>query len=466
MAFFQSSIVQKHIKNLDKNEIELKYSDFKSFFLEKSIQENIKLAKEEQFQEGFLRELFVKILGYTLYPDTNYNLTTEYKNIKDSKKADGAIIVNSKVFGIIELKSINTTDLNKIEEQAFSYKNNQRDCIYVITSNFEKLRFYIDNAVEFLEFNLFELTFEQFKLLYLCLAYENLSKNLPKNIKEESASQEDTITKKLYKDYTKFKNDLFENLIERNSQHNRLVLYKKTQKLLDRFLFILFAEDKYLLPPNSIRLILEQWNQLKDLDEYTPLYNRFKKYFGYLNEGYKAKNYEVFAYDGGLFNQDEILENLAIDDDVLYKHTLILSAYDFESEVDVNILGHIFEHSLNEIDEIKAQLDGTVIDKSKTKRKKDGVYYTPKYITKYIIDNSLGQLCIEKRSELNINEDEYYYDPKRNKETTRSLIDKLKNHKNWLLDLKICDPACGSGAFLNQALDFLISEHQIGRAHV
>ena len=73
------------------------------------------------------------------------------------------------------------------------------------------------------------------------------------------------------------------------------LLFKKSQKLLDRYLFLFFAEDRQLLPPNSVRMILSQWEQLRDLDEYTPLYNRFKKYFGYLNSGHKGKQYDIFA---------------------------------------------------------------------------------------------------------------------------------------------------------------------------
>lgn len=83
----------------------------------------------------------MKVLGYTLNPTPDFNLTNEYKNIKDSKKADGAIIMNDSVKAVIELKGNNTTDLDKIEAQAFGYKNNQHDCVYVITSNFKKLRF-------------------------------------------------------------------------------------------------------------------------------------------------------------------------------------------------------------------------------------------------------------------------------------------------------------------------------------
>lgn len=369
-------------------------------------------------------------------------------------------MVQDKVVAVIELKGTNTIDLGKIEGQAFGYKNNQPDCVYVITSNFEKLRFYIDNAIEHLDFNLFTLTEDQFKLLYLCLGYDNISKNIAKKIKDESLSEEDVITKKLYKDYSLFKRELHQNLVLLNPDFDPLELFKKSQKLLDRFLFLLFGEDRQLLPPNSVKIILQQWNQLKELDEYIPLYERFKKYFGYLNTGFKGKQYDVYAYNGGLFKPDTILDTIKIDDDLLYKHTLKISEYDFASEVDVNILGHIFENSLNELDEIKAQLEGQVIDKSKSKRKKDGVFYTPKYITKYIVDNTIGKLCTEKKVELNIIDEEYFSDKKRTNKIKQPLLEKLTVYRNWLLQLTICDPACGSGAFLNQALDFLITEHK------
>jgi type I restriction-modification system DNA methylase subunit len=457
---FQKTIISKYLKAQNNKLLLTQWNLFMAHFHNTDIQENIRNAKEEQYQEGFLRDLFVDVFGYTLNPATGFNLTTEYKNIKDSKKADGAIIIEEKVVGVIELKGTNTTDLGKIEEQAFNYKNNQTGCTYVITSNFEKLRLYIDDSVRFTEFNLFNLKQEEFNLLYLMLAFENIKNNIPKKIKDESLNQEDIVTKKLYKDYSVFKRELFQNLTLLNPELDPLLLFQKSQKLLDRMLFLLFGEDRGLLPPNSVRQILEQWVKLKDLDEYVPLYSRYKKYFGYLNTGFKGKNHDVFAYNGGLFKDDEILDQVKIDDDILYKHTFLLSQYDFASEVDVNILGHIFENSLNEIDEIKAQLAGEEIDKSKTKRKKDGVFYTPKYITKYIVENTVGKLCEEKKTEFKIAEEDYFTDKKRQQKTKETLLAKLDSYRNWLLQITIVDPACGSGAFLNEALNFLIKEHQ------
>lgn len=530
---FQKTIQNKYIKA--QGDISEKWELFKNHFHNPSVQENIRNSKEEQYQEGFFRDLFVNILGYTLNPDKDFNLTTELKNEKDSKKADGGILSPSNEFkpiGIIELKGTNTTDLGKVENQAFGYKHNHRNCLYVIISNFEKLRFYIDNAINHIEFNLFTLTEDEFKLLYLLLSLNSITNDIPKKLKAESISQEDVITKKLYKDYSVFKRELFANLCALNTEIDKLILFKKSQKLLDRFLFLFFAEDSYLLPPNSVREVLKQWGKLKELDAYTPLYERFKKYFGYLNTGYKGKKHDIFAYNGGLFKPDEILDTVKIDDEILYKHTKTLSEYDFNSEVDVNILGHIFENSLNEIEEIEAQLKNSIslnktppmglnkrppmglnplesstpLESSKTglnqtspmgsnqtppmglnktspmglnpledsnplggrkvsKRKKDGVFYTPKYITQYIVENTVGKLCNDKKEELNIIEEEYFkgINPlgrKRNKKTITHLLQKLKDYRAWLLELTICDPACGSGAFLNEALNFLIAEHK------
>ena len=462
MSLFQNSVLNKYLKGLETEKVKEAYKRFTSHFHNTTIQENIRNSKEEQYQGEFLIDLFVNVLGYTKNPTPDFNLTTELKNIKGSKKTDGAILSGENALAVIELKGTNTTDLSKVETQAFGYKNNQPGCNYVITSNFEKLRFYIDNAVDFEEFNLFELTKERFDILWLCLSSDYLLKNTPKKIKDESLTQEENITKKLYKDYSEFRNEIFDSIQKENPEYDKLTLFKKTQKLLDRFLFIFFAEDRLLLPPNSIRSIVNQWTDLRDkYDEYFPLYDRFKKYFGYMNTGHKGEQHDIFAYNGGLFVPDEILDNIKINDDILFKHTVNLSNYDFESDVSVNILGHIFEHSLNDIEAIQSEIEGISTDQSKAKRKKDGVFYTPKYITKYIVHNTIGKLCGEKRIELDIKEAEYEKERKgRQIATLKKLTQKLDDYRKWLLQITICDPACGSGAFLNQALEFLIAEHR------
>ena len=464
---FQKTILKKYLGLIDDVEVSKAWKQFQAYFLDAQIQANIQHSKEEQFQEGFLRELFVKVLGYTLNPSPNYNLITEKKNEKNSKKADGAILVDGNVIAVIELKDHKTTDLSKIEAQAFGYKSQHKDTRLVIISNFEKLRLYIDNAVEYHEWSLFYLTEEEFRELYLCLAWPQVERGIALQMKQESVSSEDQITKALYKDYSQFKRVLFADILKQNptpegkdEKEWQLLLFKKTQKLLDRLLFIFFAEDCGLLPPNSMVQIIDQWEKLKEMDEYRPFYDRVKKYFGYMNTGFQGKKYEIFAYNGGLFKPDEILDTIKISDDLLVEHTRKLSEYDFESDVDVNILGHIFENSLSEIEEVTQQINSGAVPQT-SKRKQDGVFYTPQYITKYIVENTVGRLCSEKKQQLNIVEEEYFSDQRRQMQTKKRLMDQLQQYRDWLLQITILDPACGSGAFLNAALQFLMAEHKL-----
>ncbi|PWG04931.1 Eco57I restriction-modification methylase domain-containing protein [Polaribacter aquimarinus] len=489
MSLYQTSVLKNHINLQEKEVIVKAYKKYVKYFLNPTIQENIRSSKEEEYQGIFLTELFVNILGYTLKPKADFNLVAEYKNQTNSRKADGAILHNDIAIGVIELKGTKTKDLESIRKQAFDYKANQKGCVYVITSNFEKLRFYINDATEFEEFNLFELTKERFQLFYLCLQKDNIINNVPLKIKEASIVQEEKITKDFYKDYSLFKRELYRDLVKQNAKrlktqnvissavekspeeqaeqqrlekNVKLTLFKKSQKLIDRFLFIFFAEDRSLLPANSTQQILDKWKDDVDFGDDRPLYTLFKQYFKFLDQGRAgtSKRAEIYAYNGGLFKEDTLLDSLLIDSDLLYKHTHKLAGYDFESQVDVNILGHIFENSLNEIESVNAEIEGANFDKQTSKRKKDGVFYTPKYITKYIVENTVGKLCEEKKAALGIKEEEYFKGRKnRNKTTITKLVGLLDTYRDWLLQLTICDPACGSGAFLNQALNFLIAEH-------
>ena len=242
---FQRNIVKKYLAALPKEETDGAWATYRQYFLDAEIQSNIRQSKEEQFQEGFLRELFVKVLGYKLNPSPDYNLITEKKNETNAKKADGAIIIDGKVIGVIELKDHKTTDLSKVEAQAFGYKSQHRDTRYVIISNFEKLRLYIDNAVDYREWNLFQMTEDDFHELYLCLSWPQVNKGTALKVKGESVSSEDQITNTLYKDYSQFKRLLFADILTHNpftdgngwvadEKEWQLLLFKKTQKLLDR----------------------------------------------------------------------------------------------------------------------------------------------------------------------------------------------------------------------------------------
>ena len=483
---FQKSVFRRYLRGLDPSAVDEAWRRFESAFLNEEKQRNIRKSSEIQYQEGFCRDLFCHVFGYTINPEPGFNLKTEQKNQNmtsksDSRSADAAVILNGTVRAIIELKGCNTLDLSKVEPQAFGYKAHHPGCRYVVISNFERLRFYIDTADKYLEFDLFHLSREAFEALYLCLALTQIARDVPARIKADSLTSETEITANFYKDYSVFKRNLFNNIVEHNADRfDKLFLFRKTQKLLDRLIFIFFCEDRGLLTANTIAKIIRRWQMFKDNDAYQPLYALFKRHFVYIDKGHQDKEITVFGYNGGLFREDDALDTFVIDDEILLGAQK-LSNYDFESDVSVDILGHIFEHSLTEIEEVQTQIieEGSSSEaktekaKKTSKRKKDGVFYTPAYITKYIVENTVGRLCDEKKKALAIDDETYAERNKKNtkkeQEAKKKLADTLEDYRQWLLGLKICDPACGSGAFLNAALQFLKHEHRlidIYKAHI
>ena len=481
MSMFQKSIINS-VKQ-DESKVALRWASFQKF-LEKV--EYIKTVKEEKYQDGFLVDIFENCLGYTL-DMTNpkyFNLEREKKNETDGKKADGVIYVDNKVVGVIELKGQDTKNLDKIETQAFNYHASHSNSKYIIISNFDELRFYVDKKTAYEKFNLFTLNYEEFKKLHLLISYESIKDDVPLKLKEKTNSFEQDISKKLYKDFSNFRTALFENIVKNNlgngiliasvlngevlvpkgtlcektSLPNQQTLLRLTQKLCDRIIFILFAEDRDLLRANMIKEIREEFINQK-FTNYS-LYDIYKFYFEAINKG--NDKLQIPQYNGGLFATDLLLDSLIIDDFILDENVQILSNYDFASEISVNILGHIFEQSLTDLEELQANIENIDFDKTKSKRKKDGVFYTPEYITRYIVENTLGKMCSEKREELQIGSETLVSlsNPKKLTKQEQQTKDNLQEYKKWLLNLKILDPACGSGAFLNQALEYLISEHK------
>ena len=68
MTIFQKSVIKRHLDNLDKEQVEKAYQKFKENYSPVKIEE-IKKLKEEEYQDGFLRDIFVDvfILEYNLF---------------------------------------------------------------------------------------------------------------------------------------------------------------------------------------------------------------------------------------------------------------------------------------------------------------------------------------------------------------------------------------------------------------
>jgi hypothetical protein len=203
----------------------------------------------------------------------------------------------------------------------------------------------------------------------------------------------------------------------KNTHKHRLL--EKTQKILDRMIFVMFCEDNNLLPMYTVKNTYDKAMSRFSRSQ-TKVWDEFLSLFDGIDRGFPSQN--IPAYNGGLFAPDSVLEKLILKD-YIFKDFVKLAEYFFDSDLDVNILGHIFEQSISDIEEIKAELEDQDTDKKKSKRKKDGIYYTPSYITDYIVQETVGSY--------------------------------LRDNPQKLKSIKILDPAGDSGAFPNQIHSYL-----------
>ena len=445
--------------------------------LEKGI---LSKSKEEEFQGEFLNDIFSLILGAVNKSSgkDEWNLQRETKTKIDGQKADGVIgffDVNGKddVRAVIELKGPTISldqrqkrsgDTRTPVEQAFNYAPKYgKNCQWVIVSNYKEIRLYRSNdmteyEVFFLENLKDDLEFQKF--IYI-LSFEALVGTANKKAKalelsEEYQKNQIEIEKKFYNEYRNIRLHIFENMKENNPETDENTLLEKVQKLLDRFLFICFCEDKGLLEKDFFNTILKKGK------DFGSIFDIFKVFCNWINLGNPKEN--IAHFNGGLFKNDDVLNSLNIDDKV-FEELKKISDYDFDSDLNVNILGHIFEQSISDIEELKKSISGEEFDQKKSKRKKDGIFYTPQYITKYIVENSIKNWLDDKRKELGeddlpkLNEKDYIFDIAKKNYTKnyRKHIEFWQQYREAVRNIKIIDPACGSGAFLITAFEFLLN---------
>ncbi len=309
------------------------------------------------------------------------------------------------------------------------------------------------------------------------------------------------LTKEFYVNYANMRQDAFELLSRDNPEVSRHGILSSTQKLLDRVLFVAFSEDRGLLPVESIRKAYEH----RDPYHPRPIWQNFRGLFDSINRGNSALG--IHAYNGGLFAHDTVLDSLQVSDEVCgYFHQLGEFDYKPANEasgetnvIDVDILGHIFEQSISDLEKLRNELDGLVepqgAERHKTRRKREGAFYTPPFITRYIVEQALGgvlrdrfvTLCtkhqllppppppiwpichadcwqqsawqIAAKGRKNLDPTVYQLD-KLTKRSRAALVEFWEAWQDELATIRLLDPACGSGAFLIEAFDQLHATYQ------
>ena len=436
--------------------------------------------KETALHGEFTSKIVQGILGYQ-GPSGNetYTVSTEEAILQGS--VDLALgqftATTSDIIAPFELKGAKTKDLDAIMpgrnktpvQQAWEYATNQAGVKWVLVSNYVEIRLYGfgEGTSAYEVFNLAELINPQeYTRLMLLLAADNLLTGKTQALLEECRREDKDITDALYRDYKQLRSNLIRTIRETAPTVPPLEAIAAAQKILDRILFIAFAEDTGLLPSH----ILERAFVHSDPFNPKPIWESFKGLFAAIDKGNHAL--DVPPYNGGLFAPDKIADYLTLPDDVCEGFKKI-GDYDFASEVSVTVLGHIFEQSIADVERLQAEARGETVEEEKKtgtsgRRKRDGVVYTPDYVARFIVEQTIGahlkDLLVESLTPFMIkgsNAEDYETIQWRKKSGE---LEAWEVYRDRIRTLRIVDPACGSGVFLVMAFDYLKAElHRVNR---
>lgn len=210
------------------------------------------------------------------------------------------------------------------------------------------------------------------------------------------------------------------NIANRNQSRSQREINYAVQQTIDRIIFLRICEDRSI----------EQYGQLQALLNAPHIYDRLKEIFRKADKRYNSGLFHFHEEKDSAEAADTITPNIKIDDDVL---TTILkrlyypdSPYAF-AVLSSEILGQVYEQFLGKVIRLTDGHHAKVEEKPEV-RKAGGVYYTPRYIVDYIVSYTIGKLVEGKT-------------PKQ------------------VAELKIVDPACGSGSFLLGAYQYLLDWH-------
>ena len=435
--------------------------------------------KETALDADFLNEVFGEALGYRLptHSPQDYHVERQF-TVAGVGSADGALGNFSQgesknPIALIELKPAGTDlDRDKLAgrtpvQQCWDYLNAIPECPWGIVSNFITIRLYHrdKSPQRFEHFTLQELRnltrfHEFFALLSRPALLPSRLMRVPPTLRllEATDNRQREVGDELYETYSQRRLALIDHLHRRHEKSVESAV-GVAQKIMDRIIFVAFCEDRALLPD---RIIERTYNELPPFAKVTnPRWRNFLDLFRAVDRGHRNLNLEV-GYDGGLFRHDSEVDDLQLEDDWTDFFREV-SRYDFRDEVNVDVLGHLFEKSVTELEKIRSGglLDAAVpateivgkMPKS-ARRKRFGIYYTPADFTEYIVRRTVGDVVRERFAPL---AEEHGVD--RDKPELTSDRETLAAFSRGCIEalrtITICDPACGSGAFLIQAYDFL-----------
>ena len=232
------------------------------------------------------------------------------------------------------------------------------------------------------------------------------------------------------KEIEAWRSDLARNLASRNAELSQREINFAVQKTIDRIIFLRICEDRGI----------ETYGGLQALQNGTKVYARLCELFRKADDRYNSGLFHFTKEKNRSEDPDQWTLGLQIDDRVLKDIIRNLyypeSPYEF-SVMPAEILGQVYEQFLGKVIRLTKGHQAKVEDKPEVK-KAGGVYYTPKYIVDYIVEQTVGKLLAGK--------------------TPNEIAARTKTWKPAKAGrpLTVLDPACGSGSFLIGAYQYLL----------
>ena len=376
----------------------------------------INSQSEENIKNHYIEPLF-EALGWT-----RWDMFKETRVLKG--RADYIFKIGNEEVLVVEAKKVNVPLTEEEGRQAVSYAYHRKIKFAVLT-NFKEIRVYhalsnilnIDrNLLKFESGGYFKFTFEQlidnFDKLKL-LSRESIEKkelNQLLSKKDEKASK--PIDKSILDDLLEIREWLSKDLKKLRIHLTKEQIDEIVQILIDRLIFIRSVEDRGLEEKD---FLLKMTKDFQEGRTEKRLWESLKIKFKIFDKEYNSKLFAEGLLEKEGFFDDQIL--IKVIRELYFGNEGQQERYMFDI-IPGDLLGTIYEQYLGTI------LEGTEkrvkLDSTSGKRKKMGIYYTPSYIVDYIVKNTIGEYLKDKT------------------------IDEI-------LEVRIVDPACGSGSFLIRA---------------
>lgn len=365
----------------------------------------IKGYLEANTRKDFILPLF-QALGWDVYNQLSHDEVTEEYQVS-SKRVDYAFKIDGITQFFLEAKALpeNLYD-EKWAEQSFNYAWH-KSIPWVILCDFEGLMVFNAEWDErehehacFLNLTYKEYLTDFEKLWWLSKDSFN-EKVLDNEAVKLGKKPKTIIDKQLAEDLVRWRAMLYS---EVTSYYPKLDFKKadeSVQRILDRLVFIRTVEDRGI-ENKVLQPVVRNWQELKGT-KIGILINELVKIFKRFDKDYNSRLFKNHTCDSLTKIDDNIYADIINE---LYK-TRQGIRYNF-NDIPADIFGRIYEQYLGVIQQKSTSF--------KSKRKSQGIYYTPRFVVEYIAKNTVGY--------------------------------KLTQSSSGLRDIKILDPACGSGSFL------------------